>query len=115
MSRFRNLQPAHLLFASATRALVACLLLALSLAAAGAPSTNWTLSNESESPLEADETSIEAALPNREEFDACRRHQAGHTKFASSGCGTPSGSLPQRRTAVVGHRLSNGLTAPLRC
>jgi hypothetical protein len=95
--------------------LTACLLLALSLAAAGAPSTNWTLSNESESPLEADETSLEVALPNREEFDACRRHHPGHTNVATTGCGTPSGALPRHPTAVVGHRLSNGLTAPLRC
>jgi hypothetical protein len=117
MSRFSKLRQAPVLFTSATRVLAAGLLLVMSTVASGAaPAPTWTLSNESEAPLEADETSLEIALPSREEFDACREgRRHGDSKQAPVGCGAQARCLPQRLMAVVGHRLWNGIPAPLRC
>jgi hypothetical protein len=119
MTRFTDLPSARLSFASLTRLAIGCLILAISSAAVAAVPTLATLnrvaSSESETPLEGDGGSLEAALPRSQAGQARQAHRG--VKSAFPGCRFNKRHLPYafRSQDADGHRLANGLTAPLRC
>lgn len=116
MTRTQRRRLSRLLASSALRLAVGCLLAAISLpAGSAAPSIGLVVSSESELPLESDETSPEAALPGCDEHQAGRLFRASGAKLLQ-GDRRPSGvGSTGRYQGVIGHRLANGLRAPLRC
>jgi hypothetical protein len=116
MKRYTELQTSRIAVAPWARLAFGCLLLASTAAAAPATATcGRAVSSASESPLENDSDPVEVAMP---------RIQTNHFRPTDRRSG-PASSGPrldrcaadtaERPGIANGHRLTNGLTAPLRC
>jgi hypothetical protein len=102
---------------SAARGLFKCLIIAMTLAAtSAAPAVAEVLLSEAESPLETDEEAgIEAALPGSPLQESHRRGRDADSHLCQRDCARQTGHRLPGLLYVGGHRLANGLLAPLRC
>lgn len=95
---------------------VRCLLMVVGLTIAGAaPAVGTVVLNESEIPLESDADCGEALLPASTDVESPSREGRRDSDALAGTERSPLKRGDETANRVTGHRLSNGLSAPIRC
>lgn len=108
---------ARRLLRSAARGMFQCLIVTMTLAATcAAPAVANVMLSEAELPLETDEEeTIEAALSGSAQHESHRRRRGADSPLCQHDSSRQTGHRLPGLLTVGGHRLANGLLAPMRC